>query len=114
MSMKILIVKKESLSIKMMKNLKVKNLLSKGILKSCIKIDLTQIELETHQWNICMENLLQVNLIFVKPFLGTCTKAMKHYVSPDLEKNLDLFIVHTGTNNFNFVNIPEKIGNEII
>ena len=26
------------------------------------------------------------NTILVKPFLGARTKAMKHYVSPDLEK----------------------------
>ena len=48
------------------------------------------------------------NIILVKPFLGACTKAMKHYVSPDLEKEPDLVILHTGSNDLKSVIPPEK------
>ena len=54
------------------------------------------------------------NIILVKPFPGDCTKAMKHYVSPDLEKNPDLIILHTGTNDLKSVSSLEEIANEII
>ena len=40
--------------------------------------------------------------------------AMKHYVSPELEKQPDLVTVHTGPNNLKSVNSPEEITNEII
>ena len=54
------------------------------------------------------------NIILVKPFPGARTKAMKHYVSPDLEKKPDLVILHTGTNDLKSVSSPEEIANEII
>ena len=54
------------------------------------------------------------NIILVKPFPGAHTKAMKHYVSPDLEKKTDLVILHTGTNYLNSVSSPVEIANEII
>ena len=47
------------------------------------------------------------NIILVKPFLGARTKAMKHYVSPGLEKKTDLGILHTGTNDLKSVSSPE-------
>ena len=50
----------------------------------------------------------------MKPFPGARTKAMKHYVSPDLEKKSDLVILHTGTNDLQSVSSPEEIANEII
>ena len=53
------------------------------------------------------------NIILVKPFPGARTKAMKHYVSPDLEKKPDLVILHTGTNDLKSVSSPEEIANEI-
>ena len=53
------------------------------------------------------------SIILVKPFPGGRTKAMKHYVSPDLEKKPDLVILHTGTNNLKSVSSPEEIANEI-
>ena len=53
------------------------------------------------------------NIILVKPFSGAHTKAMKHYVSPDLEKKPDLVILHTGTNDLKAVSSPEEIANEI-
>ena len=40
------------------------------------------------------------NIIHAKPFLGARTKAMKHYVSPDLEKNPDLVILNPLSANF--------------
>ena len=40
------------------------------------------------------------NIIQAKPFLGARTKAMKHYVSPDLEKNPDLVILNPLSANF--------------
>ena len=52
-------------------------------------------------------------LILVKPFPGARTKAMKHYVSPDLEKKPDLVILHTGTNDLKSVSSPEEIANQI-
>ena len=39
---------------------------------------------------------------------------MKHYVSHDLEKYLDLVILHTGTSDIKSVSLPEEIANEII
>ena len=48
------------------------------------------------------------NIILVKPFAGARTKAMKHYVSPDL------VILHTGTNDLQSVSSPEEIAYEII
>ena len=54
------------------------------------------------------------NIILVKPFPGARTKAMKHYVSPDLENKPDLVTVHTGTNDLKSVSSPEEIVNEII
>ena len=53
------------------------------------------------------------NIILVKPFPGARTKAMKHYVSPDLEKKPDLVILHTGTNDLKSDSSPEEIANEI-
>ena len=53
------------------------------------------------------------NIILVKPFPGTRTKTMKHYVNPDLEKKPDLVILHTGTNDLTSVRSPEEIANEI-
>ena len=53
------------------------------------------------------------NIILVKPFLGARTKAMKHYVSPDLEKKPDLVILHTSTNDLKSVSSPEEIANDI-
>ena len=53
------------------------------------------------------------NIILVKPFPGARTKAMKHYVSPDLEKKPDLVILHTGANELKSVSSPEEIANEI-
>ena len=47
------------------------------------------------------------NIILVKPFPGARTKAMKHYVSPDL------VILHTGTNDLKSESSPEEIANEI-
>ena len=52
-------------------------------------------------------------IILVKPFPGARTKAMKHYVSPDLEKKPDLVILHTGTNDLKYDSSPEEIANEI-
>ena len=54
------------------------------------------------------------NIILVKPFPGARTKAMKHYVSPDVEKKPDLLILHTSTNDLKSVSSPEEIANEII
>lgn len=54
------------------------------------------------------------NVILVKPFPGACIKAMKYYVSLDLEKTPDLVIVHTDTNDIKSVSSPEEISNEII
>ena len=54
------------------------------------------------------------NIILVKPFPGTRTKAMKHYLIPDLERKPDLLILHTGTNDLKSVSSPEEIANEII
>ena len=54
------------------------------------------------------------NIILVKPFARARTKAMKHYVSPDLEKKADLVILHTGTNDLQSVSSPEEIAYEII
>ena len=54
------------------------------------------------------------SIILVKPFAGARTKAMKHYVSPDLEKKPDLVILHTSTNNLKSVSSPKEIVNEII
>ena len=54
------------------------------------------------------------NIILMKPFLRARTKAMKHYVSPDLEKNPDLVVLHTGTNDLKSVSSPEEITNDII
>ena len=48
------------------------------------------------------------NIILVKTFPGALTKAMKHYVSPDLEANPDLVYVHTSTNGVKSVNSPGK------
>ena len=53
------------------------------------------------------------NIILVKPFPGARTKAMKHYVSPDLEKKPDLVILHTGTNDLKSDSSPDEIANEI-
>ena len=47
------------------------------------------------------------NIILVKPFPGARTKAMKHYVSPDV------VILHTGTNDLKSDSSPEEIANEI-
>ena len=49
------------------------------------------------------------NVILVKPFPGAHIKAMKYYVSLDLEKTPDLVIVHTDTNNLKSVSSPEEI-----
>ena len=54
------------------------------------------------------------NIILVKPFPGAHTKAMKHYVSPDLEKKTNLVILHIGTNDLKSVTSPEEIASEII
>ena len=54
------------------------------------------------------------NVILVKPFSEARTKAMKHYVSPNLEKKIDLVILHTSTNDLKSVSLPEEITNEII
>ena len=43
------------------------------------------------------------NIILVKPFSGSRTKAMKHYVSQDLERKSDLVILYTGTNDLKSV-----------
>ena len=43
------------------------------------------------------------NIILVKPFPGSRTKAMKHYVSQDLERKSDLVILYTGTNDLKSV-----------
>ena len=48
------------------------------------------------------------NIILVKPFHGARTKAIKHYVSPDL------VILNNSTSNLQSVNSPEEIANEII
>ena len=48
------------------------------------------------------------NIILVKPFPGARTKAMKHYVGPDL------VILHTGIKDFKSISSPEEITNEII
>ena len=53
------------------------------------------------------------NIILVKPFPRAHNKAMKHYVSPDLEKKPDLVILHTGTNDLKSDSSPEEIANEI-
>ena len=53
------------------------------------------------------------NIILVKTFSGARSKAMKHYVSPDLEKKPDLVILHTGTNDLKPVSSPEDNANEI-
>ena len=53
------------------------------------------------------------DIILVKPFPGARTKAMKHYVSPNLEKKPDLIILHTGTNDLKSVSSPEEVANEI-
>ena len=53
------------------------------------------------------------NIIHVKPFPGACTKAMKHYVSPDLEKRPDLVILLTGTNDLKSASSPKEIANKI-
>ena len=50
----------------------------------------------------------------MKLFPGVRTKAMKHYVSPYLEKKPDLVILHTATSNLKSVSSPEEIANEII
>ena len=65
-----------------------------------------------------MENFLQIKLavikkILVKAFPGARIKAMKHYVSPDLEKKTDVVILHTGTNNLKSASSAEEIANEI-
>ena len=54
------------------------------------------------------------NIILVKPFPGAHTKAMKHYVSPDLEKKPGLVILHTGTIDLKSISSPKEIANEII
>ena len=54
------------------------------------------------------------NIILGKPFPGACNKAMKNYVSPDLEKKTHLVVLHTGTNDLKFVSLPVEIANEII
>ena len=48
------------------------------------------------------------NIILGNPFPGARTKAMKHYVSPDLEKKPDLVILHTSTNELKSVSSPEE------
>ena len=53
------------------------------------------------------------NIILVKLFPGASTKAMKDYVSPDLEKKPDLVIQHTSTNDLKSLSSPEEIANEI-
>ena len=50
----------------------------------------------------------------MKPFPGVRTKALKHHVSLDLEKNLGLVILHTSTNDLKSVSSFEGIANEII
>ena len=51
----------------------------------------------------------------MKPFPGARTKAMKHYVSPDLEKKLRILlrILHTGTSDLKSLSSTEEIANEI-
>ena len=51
------------------------------------------------------------NIILVKAFPGARTKAMRHYVGPDLEKIPDLVILHTGTNDLKSFSSPEEIAN---
>ena len=53
------------------------------------------------------------NIILVKPFPRTHTKAMKHYVSPDLEKKPDQVVLHTGINDPKSVSSAEETANEI-
>ena len=43
-----------------------------------------------------------------------CKRKNSVRVSPDLEKKLDLVILHTGTNDLKSVSSPEEIANEII
>ena len=54
------------------------------------------------------------NIILVRPFPAARTKAMKHYVSPDLEKKPGLGILHTDTNDLKSVSSTEEIANENI
>ena len=49
----------------------------------------------------------------MKSFPVARAKAMKHYVSPDLEKKPDLVILHTSTNGLKSVSSPEGIANKI-
>ena len=93
----------------MMKNLKVKKLLSKPIPKSII----AGVNKETFAWKIYYKSRKD-NIILVKPFPGAHTKTMKCYASPDLEKNPDLVIIHTATNDLKSVSSPENIANETI
>ena len=65
----------------MMKNLKVKKLLSKPIPKSII----VGVNKELFAWKIYYKSSKD-NIILVKPFPEAHTKAMKYYASPDLEK----------------------------
>ena len=53
------------------------------------------------------------NIILLKPFPGAWTKAMKHYLNPDLEIKPDLVILHNGTNDLKSVSSPEEMANEI-
>ena len=92
MSMKILIIKKESLWIRM--KVKVKKLLSKCFISipiSCIKIPWTIIagvsKMKHLPEKFIANKTNRDNMILVKQFPGAQTKATKHYVSSDSEKN---------------------------
>ena len=54
-------------------------------------------------------------MLFIKlHFPRARTQAIKHCLSPNLEKIPDLVIVHTDTNDIKSVSSPEEISNEII
>ena len=46
-------------------------------------------------------------MVLVKPFPGTCTNTVKHFLSPEIEKKGNLVTVHTGTNDRKSVNSLE-------
>ena len=100
---------------KLQTNLKVKKLLSKPIPKSCIR-KTYQIKVGDSTVKYLIEKFIankttKDKIIIVKPFSGGRTKTIKHNLSPDLEKNSDLVIIHTGTKDLKSVSRPKDIAN---
>ena len=82
----------------MIKNFKVKKLLSKSILALCIKKVIARDSTVKHLCRKSIANKTNIdNKVLVKPFPGASTKALKHCVRSELEK-IDLVILSTTLN----------------